>query len=198
MLNLYVLYLFFRLKTHARFFDVESPKFDGDATEDPDMSVLAALILIAAMAFEVFVCAIHLVQSIDTVADEAKVSKTFIGLILLPSLGVSEHITTWAVAYQDSMNLAVDVAIGGCTQIVLFVAPLLVVMGWILGIPMTLDFGGYDALAFFCSVLIVNYLIQDGKSNYLEGCVLLVTWLIIAVVFYVYELDRGRDNLVVP
>lgn len=193
MLQMYALYLTFRLKTHAYLFDTVSHTEAGGADEGedqhPHFGRRSAWVVMAVVAMEVAVCAQGLVWSINAVTEETNLSRTFIGLILLPLLSASEHIATCAVAY-DSMDLAVDVAIGGCLQIVLFVAPLLVLLGWILDIEMSLHFRAYDALAFFFSVLIVNYLIQDGKSNYLEGCVLLATWLILAVVFYADPWDR--------
>lgn len=67
------------------------------------------------------------------------------------------------------MDLAIGIAIGSSLQIALFVTPFLVVLGWIIGIPMTLHFQIFETVAFFISSLVVILLIQDGKSNYLEG-----------------------------
>lgn len=83
------------------------------------------------------------------------------------------------------MDLAIGVAIGSSMQIALFVTPFLVVLGWIIGQPMTLHFQTFETVVFFLSVLVVNYLIQDGKSNYLEGCMCLGTYIIIALAFWV-------------
>ena len=71
------------------------------------------------------------------------------------------------------MNLALGVAIGSSMQIALFLTPFLVILGWAIGQPMTLHFQGFETIVFFLSVLVVNYLIQDGKSNYLEGAMCL-------------------------
>merc|ERR1712070_574782 len=71
------------------------------------------------------------------------------------------------------------------------VTPFLVILGWIIGKEMTLHFQGFETVVFFLSVLVVNYLIQDGKSNYLEGCMCLGTFIIIAIAFYVYPDDAG-------
>ena len=54
-------------------------------------------------------------------------------------------------------------------QIALLVTPFLVVLGWIMGQPMTLHFETFETVVFFLSVLVVSYVIADGKSNYLEG-----------------------------
>jgi len=71
------------------------------------------------------------------------------------------------------MDLAIGVAIGSSMQIALLVTPFLVILGWIIGQPMSLYFQTFETVVFFVSVLITNYLIQDGKSNYLEGAMLL-------------------------
>merc|ERR1712072_833988 len=121
-----------------------------------------------------------------------------LGPILLPIVGnAAEHVTACVVAYKDKMDLAIGVAIGSSMQIALFVTPFLVILGWIIGKEMTLHFQGFETVVFFLSVLVVNYLIQDGKSNYLEGCMCLGTFIIIAIAFYVYPDDAGDIGTVV-
>jgi len=71
------------------------------------------------------------------------------------------------------MNLAVNIALGSGLQIALLVTPLLVILGWIIGQPMSLYFQTFETVVFFVSVLVANYLILDGKSNYLEGAMLI-------------------------
>jgi len=71
------------------------------------------------------------------------------------------------------MDLAIGVAIGSSMQIALLVTPFLVILGWIMGREMSLFFQTYETIVFFVCVLVTNYLIQDGKSNYLEGALLL-------------------------
>lgn len=193
MLFLYCLYLYFQLKTHAHLFDAEAQ--DGEEGEDKEPEILGpipatvALVLITVL---VAVCAEYLVDSIDSIVASSGISKTFIGLILLPIVGnAAEHVTAVVVAYKDKMDLAIGVAIGSSLQIALFVTPFLVILGWILGQPMTLHFQGFETVVFFLSVLVVNYLIQDGKSNYLEGFMCLGTYLIIAIAFWVYPEDAG-------
>lgn len=118
----------------------------------------------------VAICAEYLVDSIDSLVETAHISKTFIGLILLPIVGnAAEHVTAVVVAVKDKMDLAMGVAIGSSMQIALLVTPFLVILGWIIDVPMTLHFETFETVVFFLSVLVVTYVIQDGKSNYLEG-----------------------------
>lgn len=189
MLILYCLYLVFQLKTHSKLFDAESQ--EGDEGEDGQiLNPTAATVCLILVTILVAVCAEYLVDSIDAIVASSGMSKTFIGLILLPIVGnAAEHVTAVVVAYKDKMDLAVGVAIGSSMQIALFVTPFLVILGWIIGQPMTLNFEPFETVVFFLSVLVVNYLIQDGKSNYLEGCMCLGTYIIIAIAFYVKPED---------
>ncbi|KAF2860111.1 Calcium/proton exchanger [Piedraia hortae CBS 480.64] len=197
MLILYILYLYFQLRTHADLFDGETGAVDDEEEQEEGPQVLgpvAASICLVIVTLLVAVCAEYLVGSIDDIVSSTGVSKTFIGLVLLPIVGnAAEHVTACVVAYKNKMDLAVGVAIGSSMQIALFVTPFLVILGWIIGQPMTLHFQGFETVVFFLSVLVVNYLIQDGKSNYLEGCMCLGTYIIIAIAFYVYPDDSGKD-----
>lgn len=188
LLILYVLYLIFQLKTHANLFDAEQqqPREDenGESADDRDeehhegetLTPVAAGFVLLVVTIMTAICAEFLVDSIDDIVQTAHISKTFIGLILLPIVGnAAEHVTAVIVAYKSKMDLAIGVAIGSSMQIALFVTPAMVILGWIIGQPMTLHFQGFETVVFFLSVLVVNYLIQDGRSNYLEGAMCIGT-----------------------
>jgi len=186
MLILYVLYLVFQLKTHARLFDAEAQEGDEDE-EEPLLGPVAAGVCLVLVTILVAVCAEYLVDSIDSIVATSGISKTFIGLILLPIVGnAAEHVTAVVVAWKGKMDLAIGVAIGSSMQIALFVTPFLVVLGWAIGQQMTLNFQVFETVVFFVSVLVVNYLIQDGKSNWLEGALCIGMYAIIAIAFWVY------------
>ncbi|KAL6717519.1 endo-1,3-beta glucanase [Lecanora helva] len=194
LLVIYVLYLVFQLKTHANLFDEEqNEEGDGGEKEPEILSPPAAAVALIIVTVCVAVCAEYLVDSIDSIVETAHISKTFIGLILLPIVGnAAEHVTACVVAYKDKMDLAIGVAIGSSMQIALLVTPFLVILGWIINQPMTLHFETFETVVFFLSVLITNYLIADGKSNYLEGAMLVGMYTIIALAFYVYPDDIGK------
>nr|OQO23230.1 hypothetical protein B0A51_10415 [Rachicladosporium sp. CCFEE 5018] len=198
LLCLYGLYLFFQLKTHATLFDAEAQTDeDGNEEEAQILGPIPAGIGLVLVTLCVAVCAEYLVDSIDAIVEEAHISKTFIGLILLPIVGnAAEHVTAVVVAWKDKMDLAIGVAIGSSMQIALFVTPFLVILGWCIGQPMTLHFQTFETVVFFLSVLVVNYLIGDGKSNYLEGCMCLGTYIIIALAFWVKPDDATGDAIV--
>lgn len=171
LLILYVLYLGFQLRTHADLFsDDHQQADDGSESEEPQMSPWAAAVVLLLTTVAVSVCAEYLVDSIDSLVETAHISKTFVGLVLIPIVGnAAEHVTAIVVALKDKMDLAMGVAIGSSMQIALLVTPFLVILGWIIDQPMTLHFETFETVVFFLSVLVVTYVIQDGKSNYLEG-----------------------------
>lgn len=190
MLLLYILYLWFQLKTHHNLFGAEA---DGEAAsgeeeheEEPHMSPWAAAGVLVVVTILVSICADYLVGSIDDLVKQVHISRNFIGLILIPIVGnAAEHVTAVVVAIKDRMNLAMGVAIGSSIQISLFVTPFLVVLGWIMDRQMNLRFETFETVVFALSVLVVTYTVQDGKSNYLEGAMLMALYLIIAVAFLV-------------
>ncbi|KAF3904089.1 hypothetical protein ABW21_db0201536 [Orbilia brochopaga] len=149
----------------------------------PELLLITAIVLLAGSTALVAICAEFLVDSLDYLTEHSPISKYFVGLILLPIVGnAAEHVTSVTVAYKDKMDLAIGVAVGSSMQIALLVIPFVVVLGWILGIDeMTLYFDGFQVVLLLVSVLLVNYLIQDGKSNFLEGTLLMATYIIIAV-----------------
>jgi Ca2+:H+ antiporter len=171
LLILYVLYLVFQLRTHANLFDAEQVAAEDDEEqEEPQMGPWSAAGVLIVVTIAVAICAEFLVDSIDSLVETAHISKTFVGLILLPIVGnAAEHVTAIVVAVKDKMDLAMGVAIGSSMQIALLVTPFLVILGWIINQPMTLHFETFETVVFFLSVLVVTYVIQDGKSNYLEG-----------------------------
>lgn len=175
LLILYVMYLYFQLKSHADLFeevnDEEVVEDEGSSgTETHLLGPIPASIALVVVTILVALCADYLVGSIEGIVEKTGMSRTFIGLILIPIVGnAAEHVTACVVAYKNKMDLAIGVAIGSSLQIALFVTPFLVILGWIIDEPMTLRFQTFETVAFFISGLVVTLLIQDGKSNYLEG-----------------------------
>lgn len=190
LLLLYVLYLIFQLRTHSNLFDAERQAAADEEEEEPHMGAIAAAGVLVVVTVLVAICAEYLVGSIDDIVQSANISKAFIGLILIPIVGnAAEHVTAVVVALRNKMDLAMGVAIGSSIQIALGVTPFLVIVGWIIDRPMSLHFETFETVAFAVSVLVVTYTVQDGKSNYLEGAMLLGLYIIIAVAFYATPAD---------
>lgn len=184
LLIVYALYLIFQLKTHSALFEDEA-----DEEEKPHTSLyfaIGALLLIAC------VIALHaelLVGAIEGVVEVWGLNETFVGLIILPIVGnAAEHVSSVTFAIKNKMNLCIGIAISSSLQIGLLVSPVLVLTGWFINVQMTFFFEIFETTVLFASVLIVNYLIADGKSNWLEGALLLACYAIVALAFYYHPI----------
>ncbi|KAI0466626.1 Sodium/calcium exchanger protein-domain-containing protein [Xylaria cf. heliscus] len=163
---------------------------DADETveaHDDDLSRPAAIIMLLITTALVATCAEFLVDSIQDVVASSSIKEIFIGLIILPIVGnAAEHVTAVTVAMKNKMDLAIGVAIGSSIQIALFITPLVVILGWIINQPMTLYFTLFETVSLFVSAFIINFLILDGRSNYLEGALLVATYVIIGIIAFFY------------
>lgn len=181
LLVMYGLALFFQLKTHAHMF---APEADIEHDE-PKMTNKDAWTLLIVATVLVGWMAEVLVHSIDSAASELKLPALFIGVILLPFFGnAAEHFTAVIVAGKDKMDLSLAIAIGSSVQIAVFVAPLMVVFAWAMGVNLSLEFGPLETAATFLSVLVANSILNDGNTNWLEGAMLLACYTILALSFW--------------
>lgn len=152
-----------------------------------NLSRTSAIILLLLSTGLVAVCAEFMVDSINGLVESSSVGEIFIGLIILPIVGnAAEHVTAITVAMKNKMDLAIGVAVGSSIQIALFVTPLIVVIGWAMSKDMSLYFTVFEFACLFVSAFIVNFLVLDGRSNYLEGALLCATYAIIGLVAFYY------------
>ncbi|THH30281.1 hypothetical protein EUX98_g3903 [Antrodiella citrinella] len=165
---------------------------EEDEEEIPQMSLWATIFLLVFVTVLVGVTAEFLVDSINGLTASGHISKEFVGLILLPIVGnAAEHVTAVTVSVKDKLTLSLGVAVGSSIQIALFVIPLIVTLAWMMGKPLTMLFDPLESLSLFFAVLVVNYTTQDGKSNWLEGTLLMCLYIILAVMFWYYP---GTDT----
>lgn len=174
-LVLYLLYLYFQFHSHYFIFDSAEVEF-GELEDGETLSPVIALITLFHVTAMVAMCAKYLLNSINPVAMSFHISKTFIGFILIPIVYNSAKLVTVVVfAYKSKIELAIQISVTSSIQIALCITPFLVIFSWIIGKAMTLQFQEFETVVFLLSVLVVNSLIQSGKSNYLGGCMCLGT-----------------------
>jgi len=182
LLIVYLAYLLFELKTHSYLFKSVST----GAAEEPKMNAISAATGLIAVTVMTSFSADWLVSSIEETADKYNIPRSFIGVILLPIVAnAAEHVTSVWMAAKGKMEMPLGICVGSSIQIITFVIPLLVVIGWASGHALTLYFADFETISLFLSVLLVNTLIMDGKSHYMEGLLLLVLYIIIAVAYWV-------------
>jgi Ca2+:H+ antiporter len=201
LILVYGLSLLFAMKTHAYLYDVGMAENEeiGAAQEihkpehspqDRRLGLWAGILLLVTLG--VAVESELLVQSLEEATSQLGLSALFTGVILLPIIGnAAEHATAVTVAIKNKMDLSVSVAVGSSLQIALFVAPVLVIAGWLMGQPMDLNFNPFELVAVAVAVFIANSISSDGQSNWLEGTLLLATYAVLALAFYFHPLIEG-------
>mmetsp|Transcript_13934 Transcript_13934/g.39109 ORF Transcript_13934/g.39109 Transcript_13934/m.39109 type:complete len:509 (-) Transcript_13934:915-2441(-) len=196
MLLSYVQLLIFQLCTHHG--SLESPKDsegsgvgeEDDEDEEPSIPMWMALLGLGMTTASVTVFSDYLVESIDGFCIQSGISRTFVGLIILPIVGNAvEHMTAVSVAMKNKMDLALGVAIGSCTQIALFVVPVTVIFGWAAGKPMTLNFPVYEITLYIISIFTVSVCLGTGSSNWLLGSVLVTTYIMVGIGFWFEKVE---------
>ena len=214
LMLVYGLTLLFSMKTHAYLYDAgvanvevgqnlpESSEFKPEPETKPDqeaahsgehqpnLKLWIAVLLAATLA--VAVESELLVDSLEVATEQLGLTKLFTGVILLPIIGnAAEHATAVTVAIKNKMDLSVSVAVGSSLQIALFVAPVLVLAGWVMGQPMDLDFNPFELVSVAVAVLITNSISSDGRSNWLEGTLLLAAYAVLGLAFYFHPIVDG-------
>jgi Ca2+:H+ antiporter len=175
--------LWFSLRTHRAVFN----PYQADAEEETHhWPVRRAATYLALSAVAVGVMSEILVGSISAASEDIGLSEFFVGVFIVAIVGnAAEHWVAVLVAAKDKMDLAVNIAIGSSAQIALFVAPVLVLLSFVVGPdPMALVFNGYELGALLFAVLIANLVTQDGESNWFEGVQLLALYTVLGLVFY--------------
>jgi len=151
----------------------------------PHWSVSRALLVMVAAVAGLAVMSEYLVGSLEVVTETFGLSEFFVGIILVPIIGnVAEHLVAVQVAMKNQMDLSLSIALGSSLQIALFVAPLLVFISLFLGNPMTLEFNHPEVLAMVAASIIAAFVAVDGRSNWLEGAMLIAVYLILGIGFF--------------
>jgi Ca2+:H+ antiporter len=182
LLASYAAGLVFSLRTHRAVFN----PFEEEDEGQHHWSIRRAVTLLAASAVLVGLMSEILVGSIEDASKDIGLSEFFVGVFVVAIVGnAAEHWVAVLVAAKDKMDLAVNIAIGSSAQIALFVAPLLVLLSFVVGPePMALVFNGYELGGLLFAVLIANLVTQEGESNWFEGVQLLALYAVLGLVFY--------------
>jgi Ca2+:H+ antiporter len=176
--------LMFSLKSHKHLFAGEGED-DVHAESGRPWTVRKSLLVLLAAAALVGVVAELLVHAVTAAGEAIGLGKIFMGVIVVAVVGnAAEHSTAVTVAIKGKMDLALGIAMGSSMQIALFVAPVLVIAGHIIGRPLGLEFTILEVVAVMLSVAAVALLIHDGKTNWFEGFQLLAIYTILAIAFF--------------
>jgi Ca2+:H+ antiporter len=186
----YVLYLIYSMGTHRGAFDaLEAETFDEVPAEpdEPTWTLRRTIVVLVAVAMAIGWMSELLVGATEVTVRTLGLSSVFVGLILIPIIGnAAEHSSAVLMARKNRMDLAASIAIGSSVQVALFVAPVLVFVGLIIGHPLDLAFGTFEVASVTLAVWITSAIVIDAESNWLEGAFLLLVYATLAVAFFYF------------
>ncbi|XP_010500324.1 PREDICTED: vacuolar cation/proton exchanger 2 [Camelina sativa] len=200
MLIAYAAYLFFQLKSQSNSYsplDEETNQNEETSAEDedPEISKWEAIIWLSILTAWVSLLSGYLVDAIEGASVSWNIPISFISVILLPIVGnAAEHAGAIMFAMKDKLDLSLGVAIGSSIQISMFAVPFCVVIGWMMGQQMDLNFQLFETAMLFITVIVVAFFLQEGTSNYFKGLMLILCYLIVAASFFVHE-DPPQDGI---
>ncbi|CAI0540858.1 unnamed protein product [Linum tenue] len=195
MLVVYAAYLFFQLNTRKDSYvplTEEASRQGVDPPEDddevPEITKFETIVWLSIMTAWISILSEYLVDAIEGASLAWNIPIAFIGVILLPIVGnAAEHASAIMFAMKDKLDISLGVAIGSSTQISMFGIPFCVVVGWIMGEPMDLNFQLFETATLFITVIVVAFFLQEGTSNYFKGLMLILCYMIVAASFFVHE-----------
>ncbi|QIN79719.1 calcium/proton exchanger [Rubrobacter marinus] len=177
MFILYILYLIYYFRSP----EGGVATGEGHAPFGRTPSFVLLLVATAAVAYvsEAFVGAI------EPLTEEFGISALFVGVILVPIVGnIAEHIVGVQIAYKNNMDFSMAISLGSSIQVALLVTPILVFLGPLLGHPLDLTFTLLELGALGAAVVTTAFVAMDGKSNWLEGAMLIGVYVIAALAFF--------------
>lgn len=173
--------LYFIFRTHPHLYTEESQTHNIKWSVRKSITVLLGSTVAIAWISEI------LVKAIEPSLEHFGWTELFVGAVIVAIIGnAAEHTSAIVMATKNRMDLALQIAIGSATQIAMFVVPVLVFAGILMGHEMSLIFNTFELTAIVVSVMIANLIVQDGESNWLEGAQLLSGYGIIAIAFFLH------------
>ncbi|WP_322924700.1 cation transporter [Paenibacillus campi] len=162
-----------------------APLEEADEEEQPAWSKGRSIAyLLIATVMTAFVSE-WLVGTLETFTSSFGFSELFVGAFVVAIIGnAAEHSAAILLAMKNKIGASVEIAVGSSLQIALFVAPVLVFVSFFLGNTMDIVFTTLELVAIMVSVFIAKSIIQDGATNWYEGLLLIVVYIILGVSFY--------------
>jgi len=178
----YGLGMLFSLKTHRELFASADTGEAGEAAWPMGLALatLAGVTVLVALVSEVFV------ESVQKAAEAFGMSQAFVGFIVVALVGgAAEMASAFSGARKNRLDLSVGIALGSASQIALFVAPVLVLLSYLLGpTPMNLQFWPGAVGMMLIATLTASLVTNSGRSAWFVGVLLLMVYLVFAMALY--------------
>jgi Ca2+:H+ antiporter len=183
LIGAYALGMLFSLKTHREFFGSASHG-EGDDEEPWPVSLalgtLAGVTVLVALVSEVFV------ESVQEAAKTFGMTPAFVGFVVVALVGgAAEMASAFSGARKNRLDLSVGIALGSASQIALFVAPVLVLLSYVIGpAPMSLQFWPGAVVMMLIATLTASLATNSGRSAWFIGVLVLMVYFIFAMTLY--------------
>lgn len=187
----YALSMLFMLRTHQNLFRAEAhTEADTDSGERRDTwSVKGAVVVLAVATVLVAIAAEMVASSVQEAGSALGLHSGFIGFVILPLVGnAAEQFSALTLAAKDKLGTAAEIAVGASMQLAMLVVPILVLLGAVTGHPFDLAFSLLELTALLVGTLLTRQLLDDGKTNWLEGVMLLGLYLAFAGAVFFAEI----------
>ncbi|HET7526488.1 MAG TPA: calcium/proton exchanger [Burkholderiaceae bacterium] len=182
LVSAYALSMLFSLKTHRELFASAEHGEDGEAPWPLAWAlvVLAVVTVLVALVSEVFVA------SVQEAAGAFGMTPAFVGFIVVALVGAAaEMASAFSGARKNRLDLSVGIALGSASQIALFVAPVLVLLSYVVGpAPMDLQFWPGAVVMMLVATMTASLVTNSGRSAWFVGVLLLMVYLIFALTLY--------------
>jgi Ca2+:H+ antiporter len=199
LILVYAANLVYTLITHKDVFSGEedgvAPPADASAAAAPEKAdphhgppwSLGKSIAILCIASAVTAVEAEIVSgAVEATADTLGLTTFFLGITVLAVVGnAAEYISAVYFARQDRMGLVMSITVGSTIQIALMLAPLLVIVSYLMGKPMNLVFGSpLELIAIAGVAFAVEAITKDGKTTWFEGMLLLAVYALLCLAFF--------------
>jgi Ca2+:H+ antiporter len=178
----YALGMLFSLKTHPELF---ASAAHADHAEAPwplglAVAVLVGVTVLVALVSEIFV------ESVQKAAETFGMTPAFVGFIVVALVGgAAEMASAFSGARKNRLDLSVGIALGSAAQIALFVAPVLVLLSYVIGpTPMDLQLWPGAVVMIFLATLTASLVTNSGRSSWFVGVLVLMVYFIFAMTLY--------------
>jgi Ca2+:H+ antiporter len=182
LLVAYALGMVFSLKTHGELFAAAEHAADDEAPWPIGLALatLGGITVLVALVSEVFV------ESVQQAAVAFGMTPAFVGFIVVALVGGAAEMTSaFSGARKDRLDLSVGIALGSASQIALFVAPVLVLLSYVIGpMPMDLQFWPGAVVMILIATLTASLVTSGGRSAWFVGVLVLMVYLIFAMTLY--------------
>jgi Ca2+:H+ antiporter len=178
----YALSMLFSLKTHREFFGGSSHEESGEASWPMGLALitLAVVTVLVALVSEVFV------ESVQHAATAFGMTPAFVGFIIVALVGgAAEMVSAFSGARKNRLDLSVGIALGSASQIALFVAPVLVLVSYVVGpAPMNLQFWPGAIAMMLIATMTASLVTNSGRSAWFVGVLVVNVYLVFALTLY--------------